>query len=432
MKKSRWLPWLLLASASLAPLSARADTVAQHAHSDITITYNGELNRAHGVRSGTGTLRDPYVISGWTLNNINIRDTTRAITIINNTIAGTLTLDWVGPNITVMHNEVNDLRVNQNNARWGDPTSGHIMHNTFTTVGQLRHFDGMFSHNTVGTPTTDGLLSSYPQTRAVNFDGFNGAAFNYNTIYGYVDARLHGHHHASAFGEMSHMHADGPHDMPVDHTRRFHEITIDHNSIYTSAPYALAYLDTDHADNDRTANSETNPYLNAPHSHATRVRLIGNTLNGAGILVDVFNAVDSRHKAYRSGLMDIAWNRVNLIDDAASPFRALAGIEVRTARSFALRIRSNTINGSPPPVDLSAAPALASLTRLGTGPAILLHDLTGASVMISDDRIANKQIGVQALRLSSSVTWTIKNLRMDGVDNDVVYDSSVANPPRRA
>jgi len=58
------------------------------------------------------------------------------------------------------------------------------MRNTFTTVGQLRHFDGVFAFNTVGAPQSGALSSSYPATRAVNFDGFNGAAFVHNTIYG--------------------------------------------------------------------------------------------------------------------------------------------------------------------------------------------------------------------------------------------------------
>ena len=230
---------VLAATVVLAPLSARAGS-SRVAHNDITITWDGQLDRAHGVRSGHGTMDDPYVISGWTVGNISIRDTDKAIRIGDNTITGTLTLDWVGPDIMVMNNSIGDLRLNQNNARWGDPTSGMISHNTFASVGQLRHFDGTFSYNTVGGMNGSRFGSKYPDVQAVNFDGFNGARFTHNTIYGFVDARLHGHHHSTGFGAPSHMHADGPHSMPVDHTKRYHEVFITANTIYTSAPYALA------------------------------------------------------------------------------------------------------------------------------------------------------------------------------------------------
>jgi len=428
MSKARsLLVALLFSTLVVGPLSARAgDTRTPHA--DINISWNGELNRAHGIRSGHGTMADPYVISGWAVNNINIKDTDKAIKIVGNTITGTLTLNWVGMDIDVSNNTIGDLRVNENNARWGDPTSGKIMRNTFTTVGQLRHFDGVFAFNTVGAPQSGALSSSYPATRAVNFDGFNGAAFVHNTIYGYVDARLHGHHHGSAFGMPSHMHADGPHSMPVDHTRRYHEVVINDNSIFSSFDYALAYLDTDHAGNDRTANSETNPYLNAPHTHYTRAQILGNRLSGAGLLVNVFNAKDERHTGTPKGSLDIGMNRVTLVRDASHPLKVIQGIEVRAARYLALRIRSNIVNGPAPLIDVPQVPQTRTLLSQGTG--ILLNGLDHATVLIDNDQVTNRQIGIQAVQLTSSVRWTIKGLRTTDVQTPVSYDKTVANAPQ--
>jgi hypothetical protein len=418
---------LIVTSLVLVPPLARAASPRQP-HADITIEWDGELNAAHGIRSGHGTVRDPYVISGWTLNNVSIRDTTKAIRIVNSSINGTLRLNWVGSAITVTGNDIGDLRVNENIPRWGDPTSGAITRNTFGQVGQLRHFDGVFSYNTVGAVESGLLSSSYPSTRAVNFDGFNGARFVSNTIYGYVDARLHGHHHSSAYGMGSHMHSDGPHDMGmVDHTRRFHEVFISNNRIFTSASYALAYLDTDHAGNDRTANSETNPYLNAPHVHYTRVHVTGNRLNGAGLLVDVFNAMDQRHRGSPNGLVELIGNQIALDRDLAHPFEVLQGIEVRQARYLTLRIKANTITGAAPLVDVAP---INTATSQGAG--VLLNGLDRASVLIESTRVSNRQFGVQAVQLTKYVTWTIKSLTTAGVSQRVSYDGSVKNPPKQS
>lgn len=414
----------------LAPWSAHADQT-HVPRGDISIVYDGQFNRAHGVRSGNGTPSNPYVISGWTLGNISIQDTTKAFVIRDNVITGTLRLNWVGHDVMVMHNTVGDLRVNENNPRWGDPTSGHIMHNTFSSVSQIRHFDGMFSYNTVGAMNQTALGAAYPETRAVNFDGFHGARFDHNTIYGYVDARLHGHHHASAFGTTSHMHADGPHSMPVDHTRRYHEVLIQANRIYTSHVYALSYLDTDHAANDRTANSETNPYLNAPHTHYTRVNLLSNRLFGAGILVDVFNARDDIHRGTPKGTLDIAYNTISLQRDTTNPMQVLHGINVQQARYLTLKIRSNTISGPAPLADVAPLRSLlTSLTSRGTG--VFLNTLDHATVLIDKARVYRRQFGVQATQLTRSVSWSITGLATADVVQPVSYDGSVANAPRRS
>lgn len=220
----------------------------------------------------------------------------------------------------------------------------------------------------------------------------------------------------------------GPHDAhQVDHTRRYHETVIAKNKIYSSAAYALAYVDTNHAANDRTANSETNPYLNAPHVHYTRASVLANQLYGAGILVDVFNARDERHKALKAGSLTINSNRVTLEQDLARPFRVVHGIEVRQARALTLRIASNTITG-PAPI-LAVVPVLGSLTRLDSGAGVLLNAIDAATITIANTRISNRRFGVQAVQMSKTVRWTITGLVTTGVDQPVAYDSSVKNAP---
>src|SRR5439155_16580455 len=115
----------------------------------------------------------------------------------------------------------------QNVARTGMPTNGVMTHNQFGVVSQLRHWDGLFAYNEVGDKNNLG-------SQAVNFDGFNGAHFVHNTIYGYVDARLHGHHHSSGWGEPSHNHGTHTPDSDLSvHRYRYHEVFIANNSIYS-------------------------------------------------------------------------------------------------------------------------------------------------------------------------------------------------------
>src|SRR5688500_2739919 len=164
----------------------------------IIITKDTQFTDVNGVRSGSGTASDPFVISNWDVSEIYIADTGKEFVIKNNTV-DFLTLNWNGNNVFVHNNDVGDLRVNENVRRTGGPTTGRIVNNTFDVVGQLRHFDGVFAHNTVGadpdmTDPNNLEIPFFGDNRAVNFDGFNGAHFYDNTIYGYVEVRLHGHH----------------------------------------------------------------------------------------------------------------------------------------------------------------------------------------------------------------------------------------------
>ena len=408
-------------------MAVRAGNERQERES-IVITRNDQFDRAHGVRSGSGTADDPYVISGWILHHIEIADTSKAVRIVDNAIQGTLRLNWIGPNVLVRGNDIFDLRVNENVERTGAPTSGRIVDNTFEVVGQLRHFDGMFMHNTVGRPgNQDGVFGPFSSLQAVNFDGFNGAHFAHNTIYGYVETRLHGHHHSSSYGDTSHMHTatkshKGHHGDHVDHTQRFHQVVMEHNTIYASGPFGLLYVDTNHAGNDRRAASETDPDLELPHVHHTKIHVLDNTVIGAGITVDIFNAEDELHERFARGLMHIEGNDITLEMDEGLFSNYVAGIQVWQARNMKLRIVDNRIEGPEP-----SSWAFAEWWTSADG--LVLDTIDVADVTIKDLRISDVRTGVRATQMTERVEWTIQGLRTRNVDDRVQYDQSVANEP---
>lgn len=390
-----------------------------------------DFNPANGVRAGSGTASDPFVISGWNVSRVEIKDTDAHVVVKDNVITNSLTLDWIGGGIEVRNNEVGDLRVNQNRKRTGDPTSGVIENNTFGVVGQLRHFDGIFQNNVVGQ--REGMsLPFLTDTRAVNFDGFNGSIFRNNTIYGYMDARLHGHHHSSGFAEDSHYHGDEPaahegHD-EMDHTVRYHQVHIYGNKIVADNYYALAYLDTAHAGNDRTAASETEKTLNDPHVHYTKAFLHDNELVGAGLYVDVFNAKDELHKRTERGLMEISNNKIVLqqTQDALQKFSVRNGIDVSRAQDITLRILDNSIVGP------DAGDALDDLADNRDQVAgINLWDIDKGDLFLSGNSVSKTAFGIKAADMTKTVNWTIEELVTNEVSQGVYWDSSVHNAPRR-
>lgn len=380
---------------------------------NIDIVDDGDFNEEHGVSSGRGTRTDPYVISGLELNAIRIADTSKYVEIKKNTIAGPLVLNWNGDRVKVHYNSIGQLHVNQNVKRTGAPTSGSIVRNRIGQVNQLRHWDGLFAYNTIGA--TDKL-----NQQAVNFDGFNGARFDHNTIYGFMDARLHGHHHSSGFGEESHMHA-GHHGMKRDHSQRYHQVSVTSNTIRTTHRYALAYLDTGHAGNDRTATSETNEALNGRHAHHTRVKLAGNVLSGAGILVDVFNADDRNHIRTYNGRLEILRNRITLAKDDFLSAQQLQGIEIRSVKDVHTLVKGNRVTGWRPNTFLSF------LERWDTDAGILLQNVEKASIYLVDNAVANRHFGVRSVNFAVTVNWVIDGLKTTNVKERV----SSQNVPRR-
>lgn len=421
-----------VARSGIGPTSSES----RQQHDSIVIGADNEFNPANGVRGGMGTRSNPFVISGWQVDTLEIHDTDKFVRIEGNDI-GTLVLDWIGHRALVKDNTIDDLRVNQNVQRTGDMTDGRIVHNTFGVVGQLRHWDGEFAYNTVGTP--DSMELPFSSTEAVNFDGFNNAHFHDNTIYGFVDATLHGHHHSSGYGQPSHNHympPDDPHadhaehmkgmdhEKPVDHTIRYAQVFIYDNKIYSSGPFALRYNDLNHAANDRTANSETDPALNKPHIHHTRVYLTGNKLYGSGISIEVFNADDENHIRAGMGQVVIKNNDISLDRGNDDIFSSLEGISVHQAQALVLRIENNTVK--------ETVRETSSTTRDADSDAgIWLNDIKKANVYLSGNAVSDMAYGVFARQFSKTVNWWISGLKTSKVGMDVYYDNSVANQPRR-
>lgn len=392
---------------------------------DIVIASDADFDAAHGVVGGSGTARDPYVISGWKVRRVRLADTAAAVVIRDNDITSQLVLNWNGPNVRVVDNRIRDLRVNQNVKRTGAATGGLIARNTIGIVGQLRHFDGVFENNVV--KPAPGLFDPvFGPVEAVQFDGFNGAIFRDNTLYGALDVKLHGHHHGSDYGESSHHHSHGAHetDAPaMDHTKRYHEVFVEDNTIYASGPYALRWTDTAHRGDDRTAASEQNEALNKPHMHWTKVHLTGNRLVGSGLYVDIFNADDRNHTGTGRGSVEIMNNVITLERGMAEAFESRHGIEVWNAKDLDLRIARNRIVSE---IEENAA---SDMWQRTTG--ILMQDLDVADAHITGNEIASTYYGVRASYFSESVNWWVTKLATDGVREDVYYDESVSNPPRR-
>lgn len=417
---------LFPAAAGAAAKSGRQ----KQARDSIFIDEVKDFNPANGVRAGSGTARDPFVISNWDVSSIDIQDTDAHV-IVRDNVVDTLVLDWIGGGIEVRNNEIGDLRVNQNRARTGEPTSGVIENNKFGVVGQLRHFDGIFQNNVVGVK--EGMNVPFlTDTRAVNFDGFNGSIFRNNTIYGYMDARLHGHHHSSSYTEESHYHGDAPAEHmdhgDMDHSIRYHQVHIYGNKIYADHYYALAYLDTNHAGNDRTAASETEESLNRPHIHYTKVFMHDNELVGAGLYVDVFNAKDELHKETARGLMDISNNKIVLqrTKDATQRLSGRNGIDVSQALDITLRIVDNTIVGPEAP---DAVGALTEDWEQTIG--INLWNIDKGDLFLAGNSVTRAAYGIKASNFTKTVNWTIEELVANDVDQDVYWDSSVENAPTR-
>ena len=412
-------------------LFTAAPAVAGVEDGSVVIEDDSQFTQANGVRHGKGTKKHPYVIEGWELGRLEIHDTNRYVVIRNNIISN-LTLDWVGHRVKVVRNRIGDLRVNQNVERTGTATSGVIKNNRFGRVGQLRHWDGLFANNVVGTPpTSESFQLDFGQgsPRIANFDGFNGARYRNNTFFGYVEIRLHGHHHSSSFGDTSHYHGAGDgHGKPgLTHMKRFHQARFVDNKIYALGPYGLIYTDSNHAGNDRTATSETNEALNDPHEHTTKVAFLRNELIGSGIMVDIFNADDSqKHLRTQTGHFTIRGNTIKLreyremVDGWSTP---PVGIEVHQARDLHLIIANNKIAGPTAEAHRATTDQVGGYVASG----IQLLDVEKAFIHISNNTVMNRVAGVYARRFNR-VQWWINDLKTEGVDTEVDYDESSSQP----
>lgn len=416
----------LIVAGVIAPSGAALAGYEQRG--SVTIADDDDFIAQNGVRGGSGTEADPFVISGWDLPSLVLRDTSAHVVISGNSI-DRLILNWNGPGLTVVNNTVGDMRVNENVRRTGAPTSGHITNNVFRSVSQLRHFDGVFANNTVGRKGTTDL--PFFQSPVVGFDGFNGARFKDNVIYGFVNVQLHGHHHGSSYSDASHHHGapsdeHAGHDMEdVDHTVRYHAVYLTGNKIYSSGYAALRYTDQAHVANDRTASSEQNEELNQPHVHNTRLVITGNQLIGSGLEIDIFNAQDQKHRAPSTGFVAVKNNQISLIRtmEVDQVFQYRTGIQVRQARGMKMEITGNKIT-----IDNSGADPLSQQFSGDTG--IDLYGLADARLYVIDNYVGGTTLGLSAREFAPTVEWYLDDFRTSGVETRVSYDES--NPPEES
>lgn len=431
------LSMLLAGVTGVFPFATTATAEERRQCNNITITSDQHFNPANGVQNGTGTPSDPYVISGCSVNSVTIKDTSSALLITNNAI-NRLVLDWNGGNVTVVENDVGDLRVNQNVKRTGEPTSGLIARNKFGIVGQLRHFDGVFENNVVTGQRPPGTIQIpfFENGQSVNFDGFNGSRFRNNKITGFVTMRLHGHHHSSSFGEGSHYHGGDPEAHAgemVDHTQRYHRVSFTNNTITSPGPYALNYVDTNHAANDRTAASETNPELNKPHVHFTKVHMSNNHLIGSGLYVNIFNADDERHLGTRTGSLQIRDNRIDLVQESGQkPFftsEEPAGISIYKAKDVHVEITGNTVTNKDErtAVEQTQIPFMTTPKISG----VKLYYIEMAQIHVTNNSVSSTDYGISAAQMPETVEWWIHDLTTEAVGMPVYWDNTVVNQPHR-
>ncbi|MEA3143361.1 MAG: hypothetical protein QOG31_685 [Thermoplasmata archaeon] len=445
-----------------APAEGRTPT-AQDAKSlqqksGITIRSDKDFTPAAGVRSGSGTLADPYVISGYAISgSLYLGDTDACVVIAGNYLDGELALNWNGNCVHVHHNFIRDLRVNENVQRTGYDTGGLIELNQINYVGQIRHYDGEFRNNVVG-PREDAklpfgvfadpenLLPFAKDTRVLNVDGFNQGYFHHNTITGSVDLKLHGHHHSTGFlATHSHYHGDNATRMAMmqhDHTDRWESVRFEDNKVIDPAGYGLRYTDEAHAGDDRTAPSETTKSLSEDHQHHTKVSIARNALVGAGIWVDVFNADDKLHSERNPGWFWIVDNTVQLQQRHDGllgtqlfglRYDANTGIAVDTVKEMQMDIRGNTLSWQATSSSDPVADLLGSmLSQPPTPVGIRLSGVRDGSVVVAQNKGTGFTQGVAGFDMDKKATWNVAGNDFPGAANAVYYDSSVENKPTSA
>jgi hypothetical protein len=423
----------------------------------VYITNDTEFNPSNGVRGGSGTLDDPYVISGYYVTgDLYIADTDACVEITDNYLDGQLHLNWNGNCVFVHHNFIRDLRVNENNPRTGLDTGGLIELNQINYVGQIRHYDGEFRNNVVG-PRDDAnlpngvfrdpenLLPFFKDTRVLNVDGFNEGLFDHNTIYGSVDLKLHGHHHSTGFlATHSHYHGDSQKLMAAmqhDHTNRWESVKFDDNHVVDTAGYGVRYTDEAHDGDDQTAASETTKQLEEPHQHHTMVEIASNQVEGAGIWVDILNADASTHKMWNPAWMTISDNQITMKQRDSNGllgtqffgtrFEANTGINVWAAKEAWITIQANKLTFTASGTNDALKP-VKDLTPWfftdDTPVAISLQAIHDANVTVQGNQATGFQFGLKASNLMA-MDWFVAANDFASLPQQVYWDDTVTVKP---
>lgn len=397
----------------------------------IEITDDGGFNPANGVVAGNGSPSNPWIIDGvYVDGDLYVADTSDHFVIRNSYVDGQLTLNWVGDRVHVHHNHVDDLRVNENVARSGEDTTGRIEANRIEYVGQIRHYDGVFTDNRVG-PHRDDLpedpgASLGARQKAMQLDGMHGGDFHGNNFTGWVEIKLHGHHHGSCWTCLRHHHANETAAEPWNHTVRYNRMSFHDNRITVPGGVALRYTDENHDGDDGSAASEDVDALDLPHTHHTRVHLWDNTLVGGGLRVDIFNAGSEDHPGPNPGRLAIHGNTIRPDAGGDGPLDAgdgaPPGIHVNRVDTANVTVADNTVR-----YEEDDGPLGARETR-----GILLGHLDRTNVTVAGNTVEGAWHGVEARHLPGSVHWSLQGNDFRDVETEVYWDSSVENPPERS
>ena len=392
------------------------DTTGLDRRGAIIIEGDAAFNPANGVRSGSGTFEDPFVISGWQVDQVYIRDTTKAFELKENYISDILILDWTGTGGYVHHNYINNLRTNRNVERTGDPSASVIETNRISRVEELRHFDGVLANNTIGRAPLLGLVDTDGAV-ALNIAGLNGAGIHDNLILGGVDMKIHGHHHSDKEGAHSHNHGQADEEQAEDHVEDHQVRYIDflfYNNTIRDSGFGLRYNDLGHAGDDRTATSEQEPDLELPHTHYTRVALVNNVVDGAQLRISVLNAKDERHVGAESAELVIMQNRI------LKP-KAGDGLVVESVRNARVVVEGNRVEKGEDLLPVALGESSAS--------GILLYGFQNATVELANNWLGPYRYGIRAAEFDANTTWSVGPNDAAGVEHPVYWDDSVANAP---
>jgi hypothetical protein len=377
--------------------------------SSIAIRNDSQFNPANGVRSGTGTFDNPFVISGWDVDTVLIADTSKAFEFKENRVTSILVLDWTGQGGYVHHNDIANLRTNRNVPRSGDATAAVIENNRIAEVQELRHFDGELRDNVIGTPLP--LGATQPEV-ILNIAGVNGAGIHDNTIYGGVDMKLHGHHHSDAPNGTSHNHGTPDNAtmaaQHMDHQMRYDSFDFYQNHVIDDR-FGLRYNDLNHAADDRTAASEQEPDLDLPHVHHTFITIRDNVIEGAALSLVVVNAPDPLHLAGESALVDVRNNTI------VKPMTG-DGILLQDVRNATVHIHGNHVD--------------PSVSGASGASAIFLARFHNTTIMIDGNDLGADGYGIRASQFDASTTWIV-GPNDDAATHPVYWDSTVANPPQQ-
>lgn len=377
----------------------------------IVILEDKGFNPANGVRGGHGTFDDPFVISGWYVDTVLIKDTSKAWVFTGNYVSGILVSDWTGQGGYVHHNHLENMRTNRNVARTGAPSATVFENNEIRRVEQLRHFDGELRNNTIGQP--DPLLRLTQTGVVLDIAGLNGAGIHDNQIFGGVDMKIHGHHHADAPGRASHNHGTGhANDTYADGEKPDHQVRYVDFEFYGNRlvddKFGLRYNDLNHAGDDRQATSEQNADLELPHIHHTTIRIHDNVLEGATLRVATVNAPDERHLAGETATLEVYNNTI------AKPL-AGNGLQIQDVRDATVIVHHNHVAKSP--------------MQSGATAAISLLRFKNSTVMVMDNELGPYTYGVQAHDFDNRTRWSVEGNAAPGVLTPVYWDGSVQNPP---